>query len=222
MPGVLGSEVEGRPLRVVIIDDQRVLRELLAALLATTPRYQVLAQTSSGKEGIELCERFRPDLVILDIMLPDLNGVEVLRRLRERFRATKVLVVTAYEQASVVQRAFEAAAHGIVTKGVPLHELREAIERVASGGVYYCSRASELLREGREQPLASSTLTMREREILQRVASGASSKAIAAELGLSEKTVSNHRANIMRKVGVRETAGLTRYAIAQGLIAAEP
>lgn len=206
-------------LSVLVVEDDPILREMLELHLRAEG-YSVRG-TGNGDEVVPLVEAERPDVVVLDVMLPDRSGIDVLRELAILRPAPRILVVTAYEQPTIVRDALEAGAHGMVTKGAPLRELRAAIERVAEGGAYYCSTTSEILRRNAQSPPEDEALTARERQIVRMVASGASSKEIAAELGISEKTVQNHRMNIMNKLGIRDVAGLTRFAIARGLIAAD-
>lgn len=207
------------PVTVAVVDDQTIFREMLVELLAADDRYRVVGQYHTASEAIEKLRILVPDVVVLDVMLPDRSGLDVLRELATLRPAPRVLVVTAYEQPTIVRDALEAGAHGMVTKGAPLRELRAAIERVAEGGAYYCAKTQEILRRNAQSPPEEASLTVRERQIVRMVASGASSKEIAAELGISEKTVQNHRMNIMNKLGIRDIAGLTRFAIARGFIA---
>lgn len=204
--------------RVAVVDDQTVFRELLAELLVADPAYEVVGQFGTGEEAIAALPRLAPDLLVLDAVLPDRSGIDVLRVLRDRLRRTAVLLVTAHEKASLVREAVEAGVRGIVTKGTPLRELREAMARVAAGGTYFCASTSALLRESLQTPPGDRRLSPRERQILQLVARGLSSKQIASELGVGEKTVSNHRTHIRSKLGLRDVASFTRYAIEHGLI----
>ncbi|MFO0694574.1 MAG: response regulator transcription factor [Polyangiales bacterium] len=215
------SDSHPKPVTVAVVDDQTIFREMLVELLAADERYRVVGQYRTANEALEKLRILLPDVVVLDVMLPDRSGIDVLRELAILRPAPRILVVTAYEQPTIVRDALEAGAHGMVTKGAPLRELRAAIERVAEGGAYYCSTTSEILRRNAQSPPEDEALTARERQIVRMVASGASSKEIAAELGISEKTVQNHRMNIMNKLGIRDVAGLTRFAIARGLIAAD-
>lgn len=206
---------------VILIDDQTVLRELLVEVLRNNPRYVVLGDHESGRQGLEHCLKVRPQLVVLDVVLPDISGLDVLRRLRDELPNTRVVVITAHDKLEIVQQALDLGAHGLVMKGAPLHELLEALDRVASGRTYYCSQTAQRIRELALSPrAATSPLTPRQREILIRVASGQSTKHIAEALGLSAKTVSNHRQELMRRLGLHDVASLTRYAVERGLVEA--
>ena len=203
---------------VVVIDDQTIFRELLVALLEAEPRWSVTGQFENGRAGIEFCLKTRPKVVVLDVILPDMSGLDVLRELRLRLPRLHVLVVTAHARHAVVQDAVSLGANAIVSKAAPLSELRLALERVAIGGTYYCAHCSQVLRENALEPPKANDLTARQREILQRVARGRSTKEIAVELGLSAKTVSNHRLQIRQRLGLHDVASLTRYAVEQGLV----
>jgi DNA-binding NarL/FixJ family response regulator len=204
-----------RERHALIVEDQTTLRELLEALLEGHAGFAV--QTSAdGKSALEALAKRSFDLVLLDLVLPDMHGFEILGRLAKS--STRILVLTAQARPAVVKEALERGAHAVVTKGAPLRELREAIDRVSAGGIYYSSESSALLREAAFAPNRDEQLTERQREILRDVASGLSSKEIAAHLSISEKTVSNHRTRIMERLGVHDVASLTRYAVSLGLV----
>jgi DNA-binding NarL/FixJ family response regulator len=203
-----------RERHALVVEDQTTLRELLEASL--TDRCGFTVETAAdGQTALAALARRSFDLVLLDLVLPDMHGFELLSRLKG---TTRVLVLTAQARPAVVKEALERGAHGVVTKGAPLRELLEAIDRVSSGGVYYSSESSALLREAAFAPSRDEQLTERQREILREVARGLSSKEIAARLSISEKTVSNHRTRIMERLGVHDVAGLTRYAVSLGLV----
>lgn len=210
------------PITVVVIDDQTIFREMLVEILRTESRFRVLGQYGTGAEGLERCLALRPNVVTLDLVLPDMSGLDVLRSLRKRLPRTRVVVVTAHERAPIIQQAAELGAHGIVTKGAPLRELRDGIERVANGGVFRCAATSEVLRALTTRSPGPMELSPRQRQIVQLVASGLTTKEIAEKLKLSTKTVSNHRSQLMQRLGLRDVASLTRYAIAQGLVESAP
>jgi DNA-binding NarL/FixJ family response regulator len=156
--------------------------------------------------------------VILDAVLPDVSGLDVLADLVAERPGVRALMVTAHARPELVREALARGARGFVTKGTPLAELREGVARVLGGGRYFCSVTSQLLSEALASPAALGRLTRRQREIVQRVASGQSSKQIAGELGISLKTVANHRLQIRERLGMSDVASWTRYAIEHGLI----
>jgi DNA-binding NarL/FixJ family response regulator len=202
--------------RALIVEDQTTFRELLSEVLHGSGNYEVTT-CATGAEARAALQRARFNLVLLDLVLPDVHGLELLHSLRLN-RSLRVVVLTAHSRPAVVKSVIEAGAHGVLTKGAPLRELREAIDRVMSGGVFYCTETSRLLHQSTAVPEQTERLTSRQLQILRAVAQGKTTREIAESFELSEKTVSNHRANIMERVGVRDVASLTRYAVARGLI----
>jgi DNA-binding NarL/FixJ family response regulator len=202
--------------RALIIEDQTTFRELLSEVLHGSGNYEVTT-CATGAEARAALQRARFDLVLLDLVLPDVHGLELLDALRLN-RSLRIVVLTAHSRPAVVKSVIEAGAHGVLTKGAPLRELREAIDRVITGGVYYCTETSRLLHESTAVPEQTERLTARQLQILRAVAQGKTTREIAESFGLSEKTVSNHRTHIMERVGARDVASLTRYAVTRGLI----
>ena len=209
--------------RVVIIEDQTAVREMIAQLVESEPGYQVIAESGDGQSALTLCLDKKPDFIILDIMLPGLNGAEVLRRISKFLRNTRVLVFSGYHNPKLVRELLQAGAHGFVEKSAPLSELKKGIQEVSSGGSYFGPEVARLLREAIANPMSSNpatldVLTAREREILQLIAESYSTKEIAAKLNISIKTAENHRTNLMKKLNLHDVASLTRYAIEHGMI----
>jgi DNA-binding NarL/FixJ family response regulator len=202
----------------VIVEDQTIFRELLAEVLSAEGRYVILGQFSHGRSAIDACQTLLPDLVILDALLPDLNGLDVLSALRQLRPGLSVLMVTGHERPALVQEAVRLGARGFVTKGTPLRELREGIRRVAERGTYFCSVTSAILAQNMKTPPEDAELSPRQRQIVQLVARGLSSKEIASELSISAKTVSNHRLQIRERLRLNDVASITRYAIERGLV----
>ncbi|HUG11465.1 MAG TPA: response regulator transcription factor [Opitutaceae bacterium] len=207
--------------RVVIIEDQTAIREMVAEILRADPQFKIVGEWGDGQEAVSKCMETRPDIVILDAKLPGLNGVDLLRRLKKDLRNTRYLVFSGYENPVLVREMLEAGAHGFVEKTAGLAEFRKGIQTVANGGTYFGPGVASLLLNVVTNPGSSSShdmLTDREREVLQLVAESYSTKEIAARLGISAKTVDNHRTNLMRKLDLHDVASLTRYAIEIGLI----
>src|SRR5258708_21667743 len=171
-----------------------------------------------------MCHSLRPDLIILDAKLPGLNGVDLLRRIANQLKETRVLVFSGYESPVLVREMLSAGAHGFVEKTAGLLELKKGLEVVANGGTYFGPAVTVLLRDVVANPTATASpdfLTDREREVLQLVAESHSTKEIAAKLKISVKTVDNHRTNLMRTLNLHDVARLTRYAFEIGLIDAQ-
>lgn len=204
--------------KIVIFEDQAVVRDLLVEVFTSAPEYEVVGAFENGALGVEEAIALAPDVAIVDYALPGLNGLDVARRLVEAVPAARIVLLTALDRPEVLLGAVEAGIHGVVTKGTPLDTLKSAVARVLASEIYRCPRTAALLatikQDGRADPL-----TPREREIVRLVCSGLSSKEVAHRLSLSEKTVSNHRTNIMRKLDVHDVVSLTRYAVDRGLVA---
>jgi len=206
-------------LDVIVVDDQTIFRDMLVEILEGDRRYRVVGRFTAGREAIAGAATLRPQLAIVDVVLPDIEGIEVAQALREMRPAPRVVVVTAHGRAAVVQRAFEAGVQGIVVKSAPLSQLRTCVDEVSRGGIYYCQETKAVLHAiGAGLAPKPVELSKREREVLRLVASGLGTKEIASTLGLRPKTVSNHRARLAEKLDIHDIAGLTRFAIEQGLI----
>ena len=215
----------GSPARTVVVDDYRFMRELISRMLARQPeRYDVVAQAADAAAAISACERHKPDLVILDINLPDSSGVDAVRKIKNASRRTRILLCTAYVDDERIVDALRSGAHGFVEKTHSWDSFIEAVDSVARGEQYFCSSSSPL------PPVATSAdgqflratprlpLSEREREVLTLVANGKTTKEAATSLGLSAATVDAHRRNLMRKLKIRNIAGLVVYAFRAGLI----
>ncbi len=207
--------------RLVIIEDQTAIREMLGEILTLDSAYQLVGGSGDGQQAVALCLEQKPDVILLDAKLPGLNGVDILRRLGRQLPEVRVMVFSGHENPVLVREMLEAGAHGFVEKTAGLVELRRGLEIVANGGTYFGPAIAALLRDVVTNPSSARSpdfLTDREREILQLVAESHSTKEIAAKLGISVKTVDNHRTNLMRKLNLHDVASLTRYAMEIGLI----
>jgi DNA-binding NarL/FixJ family response regulator len=205
-----------------IIEDQTAIREMIGQILLGQGDFEIVLEAGDGQEGCNKCLELEPDFVILDVMLPGLNGTEVLRRFSRKLTKTRVLIFSGYQNPALVRDLLQAGAHGFVEKSAPLSELRKGIDIVSNGGSYFGPEVALLLREAMANPQKGSAglglLTNREREILQLIAESHSTKEIARLLKISVKTAENHRTNLMRKLDLHNVAGLTRYAINNGLV----
>jgi DNA-binding NarL/FixJ family response regulator len=207
--------------RLVIIEDQTAIREMLVMILKLDPNIHLVGESGDGQAAIQICIDAKPDIAILDAKLPGLNGVDLLKRLVKELPALRVLVFSGHENPVLVREMIEAGAHGFVEKTAGLYEFKRGLEVVASGGTYFGPAVAALLRSAIANPGSGNAfdmLTSREREILQLVAESHSTKEIAATLGISTKTVDNHRTNLMRKLNLHDIASLTRYAFDTGIV----
>ncbi|MFO8026517.1 MAG: response regulator transcription factor [Opitutales bacterium] len=208
-----------------IIEDQTAIREMIGQAALDPNEYKVVFSTGDGQEGYDKCLELKPDFIILDIMLPKLNGTDILRRFSRELPETRVLVFSGYHSPGLVRDIFRAGAHGFVEKAAPLSDLKKAIEIVSHGGSYFGPEIALLLRDAMVNPETDESgidlLTNREREILKLIAESHSTREIAQKLGISAKTAENHRTNLMRKLDLHDVAGLTRYAIKKGLVRIE-
>lgn len=204
-----------------IIEDQTAIRDLIVQTLRTSRGFEVVLESGDGEEAARKTLELKPDFVILDIMLPSLNGTDVLRRFSSELPETRVLVFSGYQSPGLVRELLQCGAHGFVEKSAPLSELKKGVEIVSSGGSYFGPEVARLLREAvasPDEPGGAALLTKREREILRLIAESNSTKKIAEKLNISIKTAENHRTNLMRKLDLHDVAGLTRYAINQGIV----
>jgi DNA-binding NarL/FixJ family response regulator len=207
--------------RTVIVEDQTAIREMLAEILRIDPSYKIVGECGEGLAACDLCLELKPDVIVLDARLPGLSGVDILRRISKQLKNTRVLVFSAYESPALVREMLEAGAHGFVEKTAGLAEFKKGLETVSNGGTYFGPGVAALLRNvvaNNSPSTGADLLTDREREILKLVAESYSTKEIALKLGISVKTVDNHRTNLMRKINLHDVASLTRYALEIGLI----
>jgi len=208
-------------IRLLLADDHHLVRQSLRALLEREG-FQVLADAADGREAVRLAEQLKPDVAILDVAMPVLNGLEAAQQIHKASPRTKVILLTMHPEEQYVAAAMRAGVKGFLLKNQAAQDLVRAIEEVAKGGVYLSPRVSQVIVEaslGRRE-IDADPLTPREREILQLIAEGSATKQVAAQLGISVKTAESHRARIMKKLDVHEVAGLVRYAIRQGLVEA--
>ena len=206
---------------IYVIEDQTILRELVCRLVDGLTGFNLVGDSGDGLEGLQECKELVPDLVIVDIMVPSLNGLEIVRQLRKVIPETKLIVFSGYSTRERVQSALKAGVNGIVHKDASIEELESAIKHVMVGASFMSTQILEIMRDLMLNPAALSDLdklTAREREILQLIAEGNTTKEVAAKLDISVKTADSHRTNVMGKLDIHDVASLTRFAIQQGLI----
>jgi two-component system NarL family response regulator len=206
-------------IRVIIVEDQRIVRELLCAMLAGEPDTSVVGQARTGGEALELADRLQPDVVLLDIGLPDIDGIAVMQNLRSRHPATRVIALSIHDEQGYVEGMLDAGASGYVLKSATVEELRHAIRAVAQGETYLSPELRRAAPTADTLPVREvvSALGRRERQVLSLLAEGRHSAEIAAALGISVSTVDVHRRNIMRKLDLHTIAELTKFAVRKGL-----
>jgi len=213
-------------MRILLADDHTLVRAGIRALVETIGGATVVAETGDGREALDLIERHRPDIALLDISMPGLNGLEVAQRVRRASATTRVVVLSMHANEGYVAQALKAGVSGYLLKDAATAELALALAAVSRGDTYLSPAISrqvvERFLQGGEpatSPLA--VLSDRQREILQLIAEGRSTKEIASDLGLSAKTVETHRAQLMERLGIRDVPGLVRLAIREGLVSSE-
>ena len=208
-------------IKVVLIEDETMFRQLILLTLGKVKGVEVVGEFGLGKPGLAFCLKEKPDMLVVDLMLPDTNGLDIAREIRRTVPEMKILVITAHPSERLPADLMEIGVNGYVDKTAPIEYVLSAVETVRAGGMFFASRikakAGGHSHAGAKRPL-DVPLTDREQEIARLVAAGQMSKEIASSLNLSVRTVEKHRANIMEKVGVREVASLTRWCIQVGLV----
>ena len=218
------------PIRVLVVDDHSVVREGIRHVLSDRDSFDVVGEASNGAEAVAAAATLAPDVVVLDISMPGGSGLHVVSELLERAPGVRVLMLSVHDDIEYVLESVRAGAHGYLRKDSTPAELRSAIHTIYAGDAYFsppvAAQLATALRDGRtaaiKPPLAVDVLTAREREILVHVAQGMTNREIGAKLGISARTVEAHRDSLMRKLGVRTVAGLTRLSLEQGLLGISP
>lgn len=209
-------------IRLLVADDHTVMREGLAGLLDEQPDLTVVAQAGTGRAAVTLARRHHPDVVLLDITMPEMSGLDAVRQIAAEHAETKSLILTMHDEEAFFFEALQAGAAGYVLKGVPSEELLTAIRAVHEGGVYLPpALAGYLVREylhRQPEPSEEDPLTPREREVLTLVARGLTNSEIAERLTLSVNTVKTHRRHIYQKLDIHTRAALIAYALRRGLL----
>lgn len=209
-------------IRILLADDHTIVREGLRALLARESDLQVVAEAGDGREALRLAQQTRPDVAVLDLSMPLLNGLEAARQMADRERGPHPILLTMHAEDRYVLEAIRAGVRGYVLKKQAGADLVRAIREVAAGSVYLSPGISAVVADALRSSirLPEESLSVREREVLQLVAEGKTTKEISAILGTSVKTADAHRTRLMQKLDIHDIAGLTRYAIRHGIIEA--
>lgn len=211
------------PVRVLLADDHTLVRAGIRSLLDSINGVDVVAESGDGRETLELIGKHRPDVALIDIGMPGMSGLEVAKRAEHESPKTKIVILSMHGDASYVRQALRAGVAGYLVKGAAVAELPLALEAVMRGETYLTPKAQkhvvDFLHGGKEEPADDlDGLTGRQREILQLIAEGQSTKEIAAALGVSVKTIETHRSRLMERLDIRDVPGLVRFAIRAGLV----
>lgn len=214
-------------LRILIADDHEVARRGIRALLESHPGWEVCGEASDGRETIEMANRMKPDIFLLDIGMPNLNGLEAARQILAASPDAAILILTMHDTDQMVREVLRAGARGFVLKSDAGRDLVAAVEALQSQRTFFTTRVSQMVLDGfldrgnqdtENGDVATDALTTREREVIQLLAEGKTSKEVAVTLNLSVKTAETHRTNLMRKLGLHSVADLTRYAVRNGIV----
>ena len=214
-----------RPLRVLLAEDHTLVRAGIRALLESLDGIEVVAEASDGREALRLAQAHAPDILLMDITMKGMNGLEATARLAKEHSATRVIILSMHADQVYVRQALQAGATGYLLKGADVAELELALKAVTRGDTYLSPSVSkdfvDGLLNGKEPANPLDELTPRQREILQLVAEGRTTKEIASQLNLSIKTVETHRAQLMKRLDIHDVAGLVKFAIRVGLVRAD-
>ena len=210
-----------RPIQILLADDHEVVRKGLRALLEARPGWRVIAEATNGREAVEKAQSMRPDVAIVDIGMPTLNGLEATRQMVKKAPSTRVLILTMHDTNQLIQQVVKAGARGYVLKSDVATDLVSAVDALCRDQTFFTSKVSQIIldrylgksKSAQNAPDADSPLTPREREVVQLLAEGKSSKEVAAVLGISVKTAETHRINLMRKLDCHSVAEVVRYAV---------
>ncbi len=212
-----------KPVRILIADDHELIRRGLAAELGQTPGWLVVGEAANGNEAVRLAAELRPDLIVIDLSMPELNGLAAARRILAAEPAARILILTAHESEQLVREVLAAGAQGYVLKSDAGRVLVTALQSLLDGRPFFTSKVARTVVEGYLRSPASesagtSPLSAREQEIVQLLAEGKSNKEVARALGISVKTAETHRSNIMRKTGFSSLAELVRFAVRNKIV----
>jgi DNA-binding NarL/FixJ family response regulator len=215
-----------KTIRTMLADDHTIVREGLRALLLADSGIEVVGEAVNGREAVDLAMELRPDVVVMDIAMPQLNGLEATSKIHAALPETRVIILSAHSDEAYIDRVIAIGASGFLIKQTSAQILAKAIHEVMAGKTFYSPQISKRIRDHYQRPereggllvRKATGLTSRELEVIQLVAEGQANKQVANELKISIKTVEKHRQHLMDKLNIHDTAGLTRYAIAQGII----
>ena len=211
-------------LRILIADDHEVARKGIRALIESHPGWEVCGEAADGREAVKIAARLKPDLVLLDIGMPSLNGLDATRQILSESPDTRVLILTMHDSEQVVREVLAAGARGFLLKSDAGRDLVSAVEALQARRTFFTTKVAQLVLEGylhpgpESEPPHQSVLTPREREVIQLLAEGKTTKEVATTLNLSVKTAETHRTNLMRKLDLHSVVDLTLYAVRNGIV----
>ena len=217
-----------KKLRILVADDHDVVRRGIKSLIESRPGWQVCDEARSGREAVAKAEEQKPDIVVLDISMPELNGLEAARRIQKLSPDSEILILSMHNSDQLIREILDAGVHGFVVKSDSDRDLIIALETLANHKPFFTSKATEVMLTNFQRPeslpapgeMRTNRLTSREREIVQLLSEGKSSKEVASSLDISVKTVETHRANIMRKLEIHSVSELVRYAVRNQIVEA--
>jgi DNA-binding NarL/FixJ family response regulator len=209
-------------LKLLFADDHEIVRKGVRCLLEAQPGWQVMAEASNGREAVEQAQRVKPDVAVLDIGMPSLNGLEAARQMLKNDPHIKIVILTMHDSDNLIREVLKVGARGYVAKSDAIRDLVTAINAVRSGDTFFTAKVAQVVLEGYlgKSGATDTRLTPRQREVIQLLAEGRSSKEIAVTLGLSVKTADTHRADIMRRLDCHSVTELVRYAVRNNIIEA--
>jgi DNA-binding NarL/FixJ family response regulator len=209
-------------LKLLVADDHEIVRKGVRCLLEAQPGWQVMAEASNGREAVEQAQRVKPDVAVLDIGMPSLNGLEAARQMLKNDPHIKIVILTMHDSDNLIREVLKVGARGYVAKSDAIRDLVTAINAVRSGDTFFTAKVAQVVLEGYlgKSGATDTRLTPRQREVIQLLAEGRSSKEIAVTLGLSVKTADTHRADIMRRLDCHSVTELVRYAVRNNIIEA--
>ncbi|MFK3795839.1 MULTISPECIES: response regulator [unclassified Pseudomonas] len=202
-------------IRIALVDDHSLVRDGVRALLSTRPLFEVVGEAENAAQGLAMCEEVKPDILLVDIGLQDMNGLELTQLIRQRCPAIKILILSMYDNQEYVATSIRAGASGYVLKNAPSREIVAAIEAIATGGTFY---SAEVTLKLVSKKVDDNELTPREVQVLVGLAKGLDNKTIARDMAISVRTVETHRLSIRRKLNIDKPAGLVKYAMEHGLL----
>jgi two-component system, NarL family, response regulator NreC len=216
-----------KSIRILLVDDHAIVRSGVRFLIEQQPGWEVCGEAATGREGVASAKSLKPDIVIQDITLPELSGLESLKQIKKIHPTTEVIIFTAHEMEDLVHQVFDAGARSYLLKTDDNQHLLEAVRAAAEHKPYFTPRVSEIIYarfqcggNGGERPIPGQSLTPREREAVQFIAEGKSNKELAQHMGVSLRTAESHRAAVMQKLGLKTIGELVRYALRNGIIEA--